>query len=78
MQESKHCSADGTVLLCSGDSAYTISGMSPQFAQFHDAKLKELRTGICGSLPDERFKMMALDEVYSRNEAARWLRLKKI
>ena len=37
-----------------------------------------LNDELRGELPDEQIKMRALDELYKRNEAEKWMRIRKL
>ncbi len=67
-----------SLVLCHDGSVYVISGTSRQLVEAHKAILRELRDRLGGTISDERIKMKALDELYRRNGAERWLRVRKL
>lgn len=66
-----------SLVLCHDGTVYAISGTSTRLIKAHDGILKELRARLGGSLPDERIRMRALDELYRRNEGEKWLRVEQ-
>ncbi len=67
-----------SLVLCHDGSVYVISGTSQQLIEAHEGILRELRDRLGGTISDERIKMKALDELYGRNGAERWLRVRKL
>ncbi len=67
-----------SLVLCHDGTVYAISGTSAGLAEEYLAILNEQKGRLSGMFPSETVKMAALDELYKRNEAKRWLRIKKL
>lgn len=67
-----------SLVLCHDGTVYAVSGTSAEFVEAYEDILMGLNDELRGELPDEQIKMRALDELYKRNEAEKWMRIRKL
>ena len=67
-----------SLVLCHDGSVYAISGTSDQLIRAYATIMDEYEANFGGTIPREQIEMKALDELYRRNGAEKWLRVKKL
>lgn len=67
-----------SLVLCHDGSVYVISGTSSQLVSEYNGIIVECETRFGGMVSNERIQMMALDVLYERNEAEKWLRIRRL
>lgn len=67
-----------SLVLCHDGTVYVVSGTSSQFVKVHGDILKQCKDRFGGTLSQERIEMIALDELYKRNETEKWMRIRKL